>query len=98
MKENQTYSWYQTHFSVPQGYAQRGRKVLLNFEAVDHQATVYVNGQLVGTHTGGYWHFNYDVTNYLSSNGNNTLHVFVFDPTDAEGMVALLSPTKLRNR
>ncbi|KAI0880698.1 glycoside hydrolase family 2 protein [Annulohypoxylon maeteangense] len=85
MKMNQTYSWYSTGFHVPHGYVQNGHRVLLNFEAVDHQATVYVNGELVGTHTGGYWHFNFDITKYLTSNGENTLHVFVFDPTDAQG-------------
>ncbi|KAI1455569.1 glycoside hydrolase family 2 protein [Annulohypoxylon moriforme] len=85
MKLNQTYSWYSTEFHVPHGYTQNGQKVLLNFEAVDYQATVYVNGELVGTHTGGYWHFNFDITKYLTSNGQNTLHVFVFDPTDAQG-------------
>ncbi|XXH03266.1 DNA-dependent RNA polymerase II [Hypoxylon texense] len=99
MKENQTYSWYRTEFTVPQGYAQRGRRVLLNFEAVDHQATVYVNGDLVGIHVGGYWHFNFDVTRYLKSNGTNTLHVFVFDPTDAEGNAnAPFSPGSVAHR
>ncbi|KAI1091202.1 glycoside hydrolase family 2 protein [Rostrohypoxylon terebratum] len=85
MEMNHTYSWYTTSFDVPRAYAQNGRRVLLNFEAVDYQATVYVNGELVGTHTGGYWHFNFDITKYLTSNGENTLHVFVFDPTDAQG-------------
>ncbi|KAI1761951.1 glycoside hydrolase family 2 protein [Hypoxylon sp. FL1150] len=85
MKQNQTYSWYRTEFTVPQNYIQKGKRVLLNFEAVDHQATVYVNGDLVGIHVGGYWHFNFDVTKFLNTNGTNTLHVFVFDPTDAEG-------------
>ncbi|KAI0376904.1 glycoside hydrolase family 2 protein [Hypomontagnella monticulosa] len=85
MKMNQTYSWYTTEFEVPHGFVQRDRRVLLNFEAVDYQATVYINGAIVGTHVGGYWHFNFDITDYLSNNGTNTLHVFVFDPTDMQG-------------
>ncbi|KAI0155404.1 glycoside hydrolase family 2 protein [Hypoxylon sp. FL1284] len=85
MKDNQTYSWFRTEFTVPPSFTQKNRRVLLNFEAVDHQATVYVNEALVGIHVGGFWHFNYDVTKYLNSNGTNTLHVFVFDPTDAPG-------------
>ncbi|KAI1641762.1 glycoside hydrolase family 2 protein [Daldinia loculata] len=85
MQQNQTYSWYSTEFDVPHGFAQKGRRVLLNFEAVDHEATVYVNGDMVGTHRGGYWHFNFDITKYLTPHGTNTLHVFVFDPTDHEG-------------
>ncbi|KAI1802143.1 glycoside hydrolase family 2 protein [Daldinia bambusicola] len=85
MQLNQTYSWYSTEFNVPHGFAHKGNRVLLNFEAVDHEATVYVNGQTIGTHRGGYWHFNFDITKYLNPNGKNTLHVFVFDPTDQEG-------------
>ncbi|KAL7623558.1 hypothetical protein AAE478_007241 [Parahypoxylon ruwenzoriense] len=85
MEQNAIYSWYSTEFTVPEGYLQKGRRVLLNFEAVDYEATVYVNGDPVGTHVGGYWHFNFDITKYLSPEGANTLQVFVFDPTDSQG-------------
>ncbi|KAI2605691.1 glycoside hydrolase family 2 protein [Hypoxylon fragiforme] len=86
MELNHTYSWYTTEFHVPLGFAQRGHAVKLNFEAVDYQATVYVNDQLVGTHEGGYWHFGFDITKFINTNGTtNTLHVNVFDPTDQPG-------------
>ena len=37
-------------------------KVLLHFGAVDYEATVYVNGELAGTHKGGYTSFTLDIT------------------------------------
>ncbi|KAI5860827.1 glycoside hydrolase family 2 protein [Durotheca rogersii] len=85
MEQDTIYSWYSTEFTVPKGFAERGRRVLLNFEAVDHQATVLVNGDQVGIHVGGYWQFTFDITDHLSSNGTNRLQVLVFDPTDGDG-------------
>lgn len=55
---------------------------------MDYEATVFVNGQRVGRHTGGYFAFTFDVTNYLSASGEtNELLVFVFDPTDSNPYV-----------
>ncbi|MEE3420645.1 MAG: sugar-binding domain-containing protein [Lachnospiraceae bacterium] len=59
----------------------RGR-VLLNFEAVDQYAEVYVNGALAGRHMGGYSPFTFDITD-LVSDGPNFLHVSVLDSTDS---------------
>lgn len=56
---------------------------LLNFEAVDWEAVVYVNGKKIGEHRGGYDHFNFDITDALKSAGPQELIVGVFDPTDA---------------
>ena len=71
--------WYSTEFTVPSSW--KGRRVVLNFDAVDWKADVLVNGIQVGTHTGGYTHFSYDVTPYLK-NGSNSLVVKVQDATD----------------
>lgn len=71
--------WYKTTFSVPGAW--KDRRLMLNFEAVDWKATVYVNDVQVGTHTGAYTHFGYDVTPYLKK-GENTLVVRVEDATD----------------
>ena len=72
--------WYRRTFTVPIEWA--GERVLLNFGAVDWEATVYVNGQLVGSHRGGYDAFSLDITNQLNSNLNELI-VQVFDPTNA---------------
>ena len=47
-----------------------GKRKILHFGAVDHKATVYVNGKLVGTHAGGYWPFSFDITDYLTGEGD----------------------------
>ncbi|KAF2475473.1 putative hydrolase [Lindgomyces ingoldianus] len=73
-------SWYQTSFTVPSSWS--GNRVLLNFGAVDYEATIFLNGQQVGFHRGGYFTFTIDVTDHLSANGTNEMFVFVHDPTD----------------
>ncbi|KAF2439624.1 glycoside hydrolase family 2 protein [Karstenula rhodostoma CBS 690.94] len=73
------HSWYRTTFDVPASWTD---KVLLNFAAVDYEATVFVNEKQVARNTGGYWAFNTDITDQLNKNGTNELVVFVFDPTN----------------
>ncbi|KAK7931329.1 hypothetical protein PG985_002041 [Apiospora marii] len=82
---NVTYGMLTRDFTVPRDWTQKGRRVMLNFEAVDYEATVFVNGRRAGFHRGGYWHFNFDITDLVRPNGTNTLHVHVFDPTDSMG-------------
>ena len=54
----------------------KGRTVRLRFEAVYHDAVVYVNGQMVGEHIGkGYTPFSFDITSYLSHHTSNILEV-----------------------
>ena len=43
---------------------------------------MFVNGKKVGTHTGGYDAFSFDITDYLKS-GENVLVVGAYDPNDA---------------
>jgi len=69
--------WYRRTFGRP-----AGRRVLLHFEAVDWAAGVWVNGQKVGEHRGGYDLFSFDITDALKPDGPQELIVGVFDPTD----------------
>ncbi len=71
--------WYRRTFSVPSRW--KGQRVLLHFGAVDWKATVWVNGNEAGVHTGGYTPFAFDITEYLKK-GRNELTVKVWDPTD----------------
>ena len=73
------FSWYRRQFTVPAGWA--GQRILLHFEAANWQSQIYVNGQNVGTHTGGYDPFSFDITPYLNS-GTNELIVRVYSPED----------------
>ncbi|USP78982.1 glycoside hydrolase family 2 protein [Curvularia clavata] len=77
------WSWYQTSFDVPSSWPS-GNSVILNFGAVDYEATIFVNGQKAGFHRGGYFEFSVDVTPHLNSNGTNELLVYTYDPTDID--------------
>ena len=73
--------WYKRTFTIPDDW--KGKKVLLNFGAVDRLASVFVNGKKAGSHTGGYDAFSIDITDYLKP-GENTLMVGAYDPNDGK--------------
>ena len=73
--------WYHRAFQVPRGW--KGQQVLLHFGAVDWEAVVYVNGKEVGSHTGGYDGFSFNITDALKPSGEQEIVVAVWDPTDA---------------
>lgn len=76
-KENEL--WYVREFSVPAKW--KNNAILLHFGAVDWKTEVWVNDILVGTHTGGYTPFTFDITPALKS-AQNKLTVKVWDPTN----------------
>ena len=60
--------WYNRRFAVPKAW--KGSNVMLNFGAVDWRADVWVNGIKVGSHTGGYTAFSFDITDALNVGGD----------------------------
>lgn len=71
--------WYSTSFIVPDDW--NGNNILLHFGAVDWKAEIWINDILVGSHTGGYTPFYFDITPFLTENMQK-LTVKVWDPTD----------------
>ncbi|MDY3563264.1 beta-galactosidase [Gemmata sp. JC673] len=71
--------WYRREIDAS---AWKGRRVLVHFGAVDWQATVWLNGKPLGTHTGGNDPFSFDITDALKD-GKGELVVQVYDPTDS---------------
>lgn len=65
---------YQKTFALPQA---TGRHVFLRFHGVDKVCTVYLNGQKIGHHAGGYTIFAVELTNALHTDGANLLTVQV---------------------
>ena len=59
--------WYQRDFIY---HKQEGRRTFLYFGAANYQAHVYVIGQKVGSHTGGFTPFNFEVTEQLEEGHN----------------------------
>ncbi|KAL4807923.1 glycoside hydrolase superfamily [Aspergillus unguis] len=81
--QNLLYSWLSTSFTVRDDW--KDQNVLLNFGAVDNEATVFVNGEQVAFHRGGYFEFTVDITEFITFGESNELLVFVYDPTDTAG-------------
>lgn len=71
--------WYRRTFKAT---PISGRRLLLNFEAVDYRCEVFVNGTSVGQHQGGNTPFTFDVT-AAATGGLNELIVRVEDETEA---------------
>lgn len=71
--------WYRRSFEKPQNLF--GDRLLLKFGAVDYRCNVYVNGEMAGSHTGGYAPFELDIT-HLVVDGENDLCLRVEDEPD----------------
>jgi len=72
--------WYERTFSIPSKW--KDKDILLNFGAVDWKAEVFINDVKIGTHTGGYTPFSFDITPFIKP-GKQKLVVKVFDGTDS---------------
>ena len=71
--------WYERSFTVPAGMAARR---LLHFGAVDYKADVWLDGQYLGGHEGGYTPFTFDVTDLTEAGIEHTLTVRCEDRLD----------------
>jgi len=72
--------WYHNTFTLPA--FKKGNRTLLHFGAVDWQMTLYINGQEVGSHRGGFDPFSFDITGFLKKTKTQEMVVRVWDPTD----------------
>lgn len=68
--------WYRRSFTAR---PEAGKAAVLHFGAADYFTTVWLNGEWVGEHEGGYLPFTFDVTAMLRD-GENDLLVRVVDP------------------
>ena len=76
-------AWYRRTFVVPQEWS--GQAVRIEFEAVFHSATVWINGVEAGKHLRkGYTAFTFDITSLLRPNAENLLVVKVNNSFDQE--------------
>ena len=71
--------WYRRTFTANPAADER---VLLHFGASDWETHVFVNDEYVGMHQGGYAPFSFDITDELADEGEQTIEVTVWDPTD----------------
>ena len=72
--------WYRRRFPLPD--IPPGYRLHLHFGAVDFETVVWVNGQIVGRHSGGYTPFWFDITNCISGEHSIELIVRASDDPD----------------
>ena len=75
-----TIGWYRKVVSVPENWGDK--RVILNFGAVDWEATVWVNGNQIGTHENGYLPFEFDITDALVPGESTVIVVRAYDAQD----------------
>jgi len=67
--------WYETRFWVPSGWT--GMRIWLRVGAAFYQSRVWINGDPVGSHIGGFFPFDFEVTEYVHFAEENSLVVSV---------------------
>jgi beta-galactosidase/beta-glucuronidase len=71
-------AWYSRQIDVPAAW--KGRSVRLQFDAVNYITQVWVDGQVVGEHEGGYGPFEFDVSDHLEYGKPNVVTLRVVGP------------------
>ncbi|MEM4066913.1 MAG: hypothetical protein QXV17_08650, partial [Candidatus Micrarchaeaceae archaeon] len=59
------------------------KRYLLNFDAVDYHADVFINGEFLGSHDGGYTPFSFEITNKLKRENEIVVQVYDLDEARA---------------
>jgi hypothetical protein len=98
LRDYQGVAWYRKQVVLPR--LKQEQTMLIQFDAVDYQAKVFVNGKFAGEHEGGYLPFSIDIRPLVSA-GTNTIVVRVMDPAvieeGTEGVSALNIPHGKQN-
>lgn len=74
-------AWYEREVTIPEDFDQR---VFLVFGAIDWHATVWVDGNRVAEHEGGYTPFEVELTGLAKPGGTARVTVRAYDVTDPE--------------
>ena len=74
------FGWYRKMITIPE--SSEGKQFFLEFDGVFQVAEVFVNGQKVGMHRGGYTGFSFDITDVVKP-GDNQVTVRVNNLWDA---------------
>lgn len=74
-------AWYRRPVDVPADWA--GDRIILRFGAVMYRCAVFLNGERIGEHEGGYLPFEADATEAARPGESNELAVLVVNPLNA---------------
>jgi hypothetical protein len=62
------YGWYRKYLEIPAAWS--GKRVFLEFDGAFQDAEIFVNGQRIGEHKGGYTGFSVELTDAIRTGGN----------------------------
>ena len=68
-------AWYRTNLKVPS--SMKGKRIFIRFEAVGQEAIVYLNGNKIAQHVGGYGAFCIEITDEVAFDKENLVSVNV---------------------
>lgn len=69
--------WYQRKISIPANW--NGKKIFLNFGAVDYWCEIYIDGKKIQQHWGGSSSFAIDITRFVQAGNTHNLVIQVKD-------------------
>ena len=73
VKDEADIGWYQRTIQIDPSW--QGKRVFLTIGASDWETTVWLDGQLLGSHKGGYIPFSFDLTEFAKPGSTQTLTV-----------------------
>jgi hypothetical protein len=83
VKQNWHRFTYEKYIGIPKEW--NGKRVILHFEAIDFQSEIFINGQSILLHKGGYDPFSIDITDRVTAGNIYKVNVRVWDPHNTEG-------------
>lgn len=84
LKNYESTIWYKKTFTAQK---QAGKRLFLYFDAINYLADVYLNGEKLGSHEGGFTPFQFEITD-KAKNGQNSLIVRVNNERQKDGVPA----------
>ena len=72
--------WYRRDIEISED--KKGLRTIIHFDAIDHEATVFINGRQAGNHIGGFAGFTIDITDFLQGGKNSVCVCAVDDAKD----------------
>lgn len=78
-------SWYQKEINIPTSY--KGKSLYLQLAAANKEAEVFINGESIFTHIGGYTAFTVEITNEVKYGKTN--HIAVRVNNETKGTIPL---------
>ena len=74
--------WYRKHFEVPEGL--EAKKLFLHFEAIMGKSVIWLNGQQLSSHYGGFLPAVVDITGFVNHDAGNVIAVRADNSDDPE--------------